>query len=234
MGAARSKCWQPLCRRIRWRQESEGITIFMRKRSVEAVMGAALWGALIVLLNSISPRALSAAEIVDLRIGVHPDYTRVVFELDSPAAYKLERGTGPSELVVTLEADSIVRNVKSPKSLIDSITVSPTATGSRARVALVRDGLSLKEMILASPPRIVLDVIVPKGSMTKAAAAKTPPAQKEARVALEPAAGKAKEKPSAKAPAPKPRAKALPPKPAKRITADSKPRWSITASASPA
>jgi len=196
----------------------------MRKRSVEAVVGMALWGALFVLLNSISPRSLWAAEVVDLRIGVHPEYTRVVFELDRPAGYKLERGVGPYELVVTLEADSIARKVKSPKSLIDSIKISPTATGSQARVALVRDGLSLKEMILASPPRIVLDVIAPKGSTAKAAAAKTPSPAKEVRVAATPPASTAKDLSSAKkAVSPKPQAKAVPPKPAKRIAANSKP-----------
>ncbi|MCS5638283.1 MAG: AMIN domain-containing protein, partial [Myxococcota bacterium] len=173
----------------------------MVKRRTQAGARIAFFGA-VVLLCLISPLSAQAAQVVDLRIGVHPDYTRVVFELDRPAAYKVERGSGQAELVVSLDAESIARKVKPSNSLIDSIRLEPTATGSQARIALTRDGLNLKEMILANPPRIVLDVIVPEGELAKAPVA-APKAAAPTR-----------------SPAPKPRAKAAAPKkPAKIIAA---------------
>ena len=207
----------------------EGITIFMAKRSIEAVLQAALRGALVLFLTTAPLGAVWAAEVLDLRVGVHPDYTRVVFELDRPAGYKVERGNTPSELVVTLEAGSIVRNLNPTKSLIGSIKLEPTATGSKARVVLLRDGLSLKEMILASPPRIVLDVIVPKP-----VAARAQPVSRSVAAAGKPARAKANPKPAAKPPAPKKQASAPAAKPAKRIAAGSKPsKPVITLEASP-
>ena len=201
----------------------------MAKRSIEAVLQAALRGALVLFLTAAPLGALWAAAVLDLRVGVHPDYTRVVFELDRPAGYKVERGNTPSELVVTLEAGSIVRNLNPTKSLIGSIKLEPTATGSKARVVLLRDGLSLKEMILASPPRIVLDVIVPKP-----VAARAQPVSRSVAAAGKPARAKANPKPAAKPPAPKKQASAPAAKPAKRIAAGSKPsKPVITLEASP-
>ncbi len=204
----------------------------MAKRSIEAVLQAALRGALVLFLTTAPLGVLWAAEVLDLRVGVHPDYTRVVFELDGPAGYKVERGNGPSELVVTLKAGSIARYLNPTKSLIDSIKLEPTATGSKARVVLARDGLSLKEMILANPPRIVLDVILPKP-----VAARAQPVSRSVAAAGKPAIAKANPKPAAKPPAPKKQANApiaKLAKPAKRIAAGSKPsKPVITLEASP-
>jgi hypothetical protein len=184
----------------------------MVKRRTQARARIAFFGAL-MLLCSISPLSAQAAEVVDLRIGVHPDYTRVVFELDRPAAYKVERGSRLLELVVSLDADSIARKVKSSNSLIGSIQLEPTATGSKARITLTREGLNLKEMILANPPRIVLDVIVPKAKLAK-----------EPVAALKAAAATSRpvRKPQAKAAAPKQPAKIIAAAPAKPEKAASK------------
>jgi hypothetical protein len=103
-----------------------------------------------------------AAEIVEVRIGRHPEFTRVVFELDRAAGYRIERSdpsNGVAELIVSLEAASIPRNINSSKSLIENVDVAPAGSRSIARVRLAKDGLRLKEMILTNPPRIVLDVL---------------------------------------------------------------------------
>ena len=50
-----------------------------------------------------------AAEIVEVRVGKHPTFTRVVFELDRAAGYRIERSDpsmGVAELIVSLEASS--------------------------------------------------------------------------------------------------------------------------------
>ena len=51
--------------------------------------------------------AAIAAEVVEMRLGRHKGFTRVVFELDAPAGYSLERTVpahGRTELVVPLDA----------------------------------------------------------------------------------------------------------------------------------
>ena len=134
----------------------------MAKRCIEAGRRALGVGTLVFMLLSLPLGAAGAAEVVDLRVGVHTDYTRVVFELDQPAAYKIKRGGGQSELVVTLDAGSAVRDVQASKALIGQVTLVPTAKGSKARIKLLGENLKLKEMILANPPRIVLDISGPK------------------------------------------------------------------------
>ncbi len=104
-----------------------------------------------------------AAEIVEVRIGRHPEFTRVVFELDRATGYRIDRSdpsTDVAELVVSLEASSIPRSIQSKKSLIENVEVESVGSRSIARVRLAKDGLRLKEMILTNPPRIVLDVLV--------------------------------------------------------------------------
>ncbi len=118
-----------------------------------------LW---LVLVGWVSASTGLAAEIVEVRVGRHAEFTRVVFELDRAAGYRIERASpspGVSELVVSLEATSIPRRIQSSRSLIEQVEVEPSGPRSVARVRLARGGLRLKEMILASPPRIVLDVL---------------------------------------------------------------------------
>jgi len=110
-----------------------------------------------------------AAEVVEVRVGRHPEFTRVVFELDRSAGYRIERSdpsSKESELIISLEAGSIPRRIQSTKSFIEQVVVEPNGTRSVARIRLARGGLRLKEMILASPPRIVLDVIDDKVTLT--------------------------------------------------------------------
>lgn len=121
-------------------------------------------GALLATLGLlVSALPALAAEIVEVRVGRHPTFTRVVFELDRPAGYRIERSdpsSGAAELVVSLEAASIPRSIDANrKSLIRKVDVEPQGRRSVARVALTQDGLRLKEMILANPPRIVLDLL---------------------------------------------------------------------------
>jgi len=119
-----------------------------------------------------------AAEIVEVRIGRHPEFTRVVFELDRAAGYRIER-SDPSmdvaELVISLEATSIPRSIDSSKSLIEQVEIQPMGSRSVARVRLARDGLRLKEMILTNPPRIVLDVLNDVSPVPSVARTSPPP-----------------------------------------------------------
>ena len=131
-----------------------------------------------------------AAEVVEVRVGRHPTFTRVVFELDRAAGYRIER-SDPSmdvaELIVSLEASSIPRSISKKKMLIEQVDLEPNGRRSTARVRLSRDGLRLKEMILTNPPRIVLDLLDDQ-AIAKAAEAKPAPAPTPAPSATQKAA----------------------------------------------
>ncbi len=161
-----------------------------------------------------APSAWSA-EVVDVRVGRHADFTRIVFELDAPAGYRIERhepAPGVAELVVTLDAGSTSRNLKTPKALIEGVILEPRGfSNSVALIRLKSGSLRLKEMILTAPPRIVLDVLPEAGAQTaaksapKAAPAAVPkPAPKAAPAAVpKPLAKATPEKPVQKRPAPR-------------------------------
>jgi len=125
------------------------------RRWVGALVGVA---ALVVLATP-----AWATRVTDVRVGKHPTYTRVVFELDRPSGYQLERNEpapGIAELVVSLRAASIPSKIAPPKdSLIESIEIRSDGKRMTAHIRLVRGGLRLKEMMLSEPARIVLDVV---------------------------------------------------------------------------
>ncbi|HEB89162.1 MAG TPA: hypothetical protein ENI85_06295 [Deltaproteobacteria bacterium] len=136
-----------------------------------------LLGALVLASNAM------AAEIVEVRVGRHAEFTRIVFELDRAAGYRIERAnpsSDVSELVVSLEATSIPRRIQSSRSLIKQVEVEPAGRRSIARIRLSKKGLRLKEMILASPPRIVLDVLSDSPAKPAQRAAAVPTKRTEA------------------------------------------------------
>jgi len=121
--------------------------------------------------------ALQAAEVVDMRLGRHSDYTRIVFELDAPAGYRLEQGQaegGSTELVVTLDARASDKSEMLHGSLVRDVTLTGVGARSVARITIPRTGLRVKEMILSAPPRIVLDVLAANSPQTKAGSMSVP------------------------------------------------------------
>ncbi len=106
-----------------------------------------------------------SATILEVRVGAHPGFTRVVFELDEPSGYRVERRTladGTGELVVTIEASSPGRSIRSRSPLLDVVSVEQSLGRAVARIRLREGNLALREMILTGPPRIVLDVMAPE------------------------------------------------------------------------
>lgn len=131
-----------------------------------------------------------AATVVQVRVGPHPTFTRVVFELDVPSGYRVERrtpvGGGATEIVVTLEASSRARSIASRSKLIEAVSVDEGVGQSVARIRLQKPGLRLREMILADPPRIVLDVMADDAEVAaRPAARKRPPAPAPKREVVE-------------------------------------------------
>jgi len=108
----------------------------------------------------LSASPAQATEIVEVRVGRHPEFTRVVFELDRPAGYRVEKsGESGRQLTVRFDAASAPRKISARGGAIETVEVEPAGQAALARIGLRESGLRLKEMILANPPRIVLDVM---------------------------------------------------------------------------
>lgn len=174
---------------------------------------AVLWSVLLVAVAGTA----AAAEVVEIRVGRHPTFTRIVFETDIPAGYRIERQSDASgdatSITVTMEASSKPLSVSSGSSLVESVTVGEDPEGAVADIRLKQPGLRFKAMILANPPRIVVDVMGPT-EPTATSRARAPGAKPIAVVAAE-----------SKQPAPKATAKLAKKKPTPSV----KPGLSITA-----
>ncbi len=109
-----------------------------------------------------------AAQITAVRVGAHPKYTRIVFELDGRAGYRVERvGTDAApELRITIEASSSARELRSSGD-VRGVKVD-AGTKARAHIALRQSGLRVREMMMSDPPRIVLDVMKPETALAAA------------------------------------------------------------------
>jgi hypothetical protein len=116
-----------------------------------------------------------AAQVTAVRIGAHPNFTRVVFELDGRAGYQVERGgtDAAPELKITIDATSSARELRANGD-VRGVKVD-AGTKARAHIAL-KPGLRVHEMMLADPPRIVIDLH--KSETAVAAATKPAPKPK--------------------------------------------------------
>lgn len=171
-------------------------------------LAAGAFGLLVCLLVVPLAGTAQATEVVEVRIGNHPTYTRVVFETSAPAGYRIEReeAGGAKLLALTLDATSRERDISSRSVGVESIRIQEELGKTIARIRLRRSDLILKEMILSNPPRIVLDLEHPEAAAPRlAAAATTTPAASA--VAPKPSATQRTKspRPVAKAPAPAPR-----------------------------
>ena len=99
-----------------------------------------------------------AANLVDVRVGVHQEYTRIVLETDARAPCSIE-SSGSEELVLRLNASSGARVIASKNSAhLVSIAVMPADVGvSEIRIAL-RGPVETEKLVLSAPDRIVLDL----------------------------------------------------------------------------
>ena len=120
-----------------------------------------LVAALVCLLGAAVPAW--AARVVDVRVGRHDGFSRVVLEFDSPVSYKVERSAADgadNELLISLDAAAQARTLHQRTGAIESVEIMPgVGRRSALRMKLNGENLKLKEMILSNPPRIVLDIL---------------------------------------------------------------------------
>jgi hypothetical protein len=127
-----------------------------------------------------------AAQVLKVRVGDHPEYTRVVFELDRAAGYRVKRVGSDARPVLEITVDAATGRYRlGANGNVRGIAIDagPQAV---ARIPLDKGDLRLQEMILSDPPRIVLDLVRPEKVAAKPApkpAAKPAPAPKPAPIA---------------------------------------------------
>lgn len=98
-----------------------------------------------------------AGNLREVRVGSHPTFSRLVFELDVPTSYRLDQKNG-SELLIILGATSKGLNIRSKSKFISSVSVAKGDEKVIAHVRLNGDDLQIKEFVLSNPHRIVIDI----------------------------------------------------------------------------
>jgi len=99
-----------------------------------------------------------AVEVRDFRMADHTDFTRLVFELDGPAEYSIERDPAASVLVVNLEANGQAELQRSWGPWVKRVVVEPLLDVTSVRVELRDPEAQVVAERLEDPPRLVFDV----------------------------------------------------------------------------
>ncbi len=121
-----------------------------------AALALALSGALLLSLPAQAQSDFGpSASLTDLRVGVHPDHTRIVIETDSEAPYVME--PGDEEVVIRVDAAAAAEAVTAKSPDLIWVKVEPTPAGTDVRIQLKRP-VDVKPMVLTRPDRIVLDL----------------------------------------------------------------------------
>ncbi|NNL87291.1 MAG: hypothetical protein HKP27_16640 [Myxococcales bacterium] len=99
-----------------------------------------------------------AGEVVDVRVGLHPRYTRVVVQTTGGVEHSIRRSDG-DELRVRLDARGQRRVIASGSGHLRSVSLEPQPDGTTVAVLSLRDsGVSFSEMTLDGPSRLVIDL----------------------------------------------------------------------------
>jgi hypothetical protein len=105
--------------------------------------------------------AAAAANLTDLRVGVHGDHTRVVLETDGQAPYIVD--VNDREVIVHVDAAAAAEAVTAKSPHLIWAKVEPTPIGADVRLSL-KQPVDVKWLVLTGPHRIVLDLYPKKGA----------------------------------------------------------------------
>jgi N-acetylmuramoyl-L-alanine amidase len=121
--------------------------------------------------------ASASGDVVNIRLGVHPDRTRVVLDLSAPAAYRIEPQTDPLRVVIALQDAGFRLTSGEPpaaQGLIKAIRIEE----SRMIIELTAPArVRLSQLLQASestPARIFFDLEAGKPDEIAAAISKNP------------------------------------------------------------
>jgi hypothetical protein len=104
--------------------------------------------------------AAAAANLTDLRVGVHGDHTRVVLETDAQAPYIVD--VTDREVIVHVDAAAAAEAVTAKSPHLIWAKVEPTPIGADVRLSL-KQPAEVKWLVLTGPHRIVLDLYPKQG-----------------------------------------------------------------------
>ena len=101
--------------------------------------------------------AQEPARIVDIRVGRHADYDRLVLELERPVELRRLPASAAGTLVLELEARPLLpyQTVHTPYRRIGTVVVKGTAAG--ARIEVESRSQRVRVFRLSDPARVVLD-----------------------------------------------------------------------------
>ncbi|MGE0118775.1 MAG: N-acetylmuramoyl-L-alanine amidase [Dongiaceae bacterium] len=103
-------------------------------------------------------------DVVNVRLGVHTDRTRIVLDLSAPADYRIEPQTDPERIVIALEGCGVRLAGEAPagRGLIKAVHTEQSAGGSRMILELAEPAhVARSEALAASgstPARVFVDL----------------------------------------------------------------------------
>jgi len=112
----------------------------------------------------VSTTALAGADVVNVRLGVHPDSTRVVLDLSEPAKYRIEPQTEAERIVIIIEGvgNRVAGETPAGRGLIKAMRLEQRAGNSRMVLELSEPAhVARSEALNAAdgvPPRIFVDL----------------------------------------------------------------------------
>jgi hypothetical protein len=113
----------------------------------------------LVLLLLVCPG--HAAQLKDIRVGEYKNFTRIVFELDAPAASEKIELRSAKRLAVVLDNTStdLIRKIPVERSPhITTLQILERGNRLTALLAFDFDGFDHQSFSLIDPPRLVLDI----------------------------------------------------------------------------
>lgn len=153
--------------------------------------------------------AAEAARVVDVRVGRHPDFVRVVFETDAPAGFVVERGE-PGESRVRIEAAAAPGAVAVPDGTGAEVILEPLPGGATLARIRAAAPVRIESQVLDRPPRIVFDLHPSAAEPAAAEPASSQPAR-EPEEPAPPGPAREPEEPAPAGPAREPEAEAAAP-----------------------
>jgi N-acetylmuramoyl-L-alanine amidase len=133
----------------------------MQKSHLKLLVSRWLLSAGLMLVAPVT--ASAGTDVINVRLGVHPDSTRVVLDLSGPAGYHIEPQTQAEQVVVVIEG--VGNSLAGPppgRGLIKSVRVEQEAGGSRMILELSEPAhVARSQSLIATsdaPARIFVDL----------------------------------------------------------------------------
>jgi hypothetical protein len=123
-------------------------------RGLSAIVASA-WA-----LAGLGAEATPSVRVVDVRVGLHERFTRVVVETDAIGEYRIER-EAPRLLAIHVQARAQPGRQPAPGPLLESVETRSGEDGSVVLLRLRTERIEIAEQRLRDPPRIVLDLSQP-------------------------------------------------------------------------